>query len=33
LWTDPIGISILQTLLTMMVFGIIVLMRLVKIRV
>jgi len=33
LWTDPIGISIIQTLLTMMVAGIIVLMRLVKIRV
>lgn len=33
LWTDPIGISIIQTLLTMMVFGIIVLMRLTKIRV
>jgi tight adherence protein B len=33
LWTDPMGISIIQTLLTMMVFGIIVLMRLTKIRV
>lgn len=33
LWTDPIGINIMQTLLTMMVFGIFVLTRLVKIRV
>jgi tight adherence protein B len=33
LWTDPMGISIIQTLLSMMVFGIIVLMRLTKIRV
>jgi tight adherence protein B len=33
LWTDPIGISIVQTLLTMMMFGILILMRLVKIRV
>jgi tight adherence protein B len=33
LWTDPLGISIIRTLLTMMLFGIIVLMRLTKIRV
>jgi tight adherence protein B len=33
LWTDPIGVSIIQTLLTMMLFGIILLTRLVKIRV
>jgi tight adherence protein B len=33
LWNDPIGVSILQTLLTMMMFGIIVLARLTKIRV
>jgi tight adherence protein B len=33
LWTDPIGISILQTLLTMMLFGILVLVKITKIRV
>lgn len=33
LWTDPIGISILKTLLSMMLFGLFVLTRIVKIRV
>jgi tight adherence protein B len=33
LWTDPIGIGILKTLLTMMLFGAFVLTRIIKIRV
>lgn len=33
LWTDPIGISIIRTMLIMMVFGIIVLKKITKIRV
>lgn len=33
LWTDPIGITILRYLVTMMVFGVLVLIRIVKIRV
>jgi tight adherence protein B len=33
LWTDPIGISIIQTLLTMMLLGVLVLVKITKIRV
>lgn len=33
LWTDPIGISIIKTLLVMMLLGILVLVKIVKIRV
>jgi tight adherence protein B len=33
LWTDPIGITITQTLLVMMVFGVLLLRRIVRIRV
>jgi tight adherence protein B len=32
-WTDPLGLSMLRFLLTMMFFGILVLRRIVRIRV
>jgi tight adherence protein B len=33
LWTDPMGITMLQYLLTMMVIGIVVILKIIKIRV